>query len=291
MDQSGAEGKSQECWQSVVQSTLVAEWNLSNDKFPFFVGRKICLKHTIHHYFVYSDPELFVFIAGGSRKRPHPASGRSRSSPAAAAASSADGRGQQSFGKTHPATASAQLSSTDTFYHPVPGRPGHDTPLDPQYGSAGSMDHPYGDHSGPSQLQANYTSSPYLYRDHSGVHNAPPHKHHKALPPYTDLNRMSPIPEVGYHGPSRTASYSAPKSGPVINLHSTNSYRDPHRQNSDTVVWWCFHRKLRPGDAELSTAWKCGLEFNDALRWFSVVGLSKKTALRFTKTDPLPSTM
>ena len=145
----------------------------------------------------------------------------------------------------HPATASVQPSSsfhpTDAYYQP--GRTGHDSSIDSQCGSSGS--HPYGDHThsqsdhhdGPPPLQANYTSSPYLYRDHTGVHN----KHHKAgHPAFSDLNRMSPIPEVSYNPPNRTASYSAPKAGPVINLHSTNSYRDHHRQASDTVVWSVF---------------------------------------------------
>ena len=188
-------------------------------------------------------------ILGGSRKRPHPGSSRARTDPSTSrqhAAAPADYRGQQEYGKTHPAAASMQPSSS---FHPTepcyqPGRIGHDTSIDSQYGSSGSMDHPYGDHThsqsdhhgGPPPLQANYTSSPYLYRDHTGVHNAPP-KHHKGgLPSYSDLNRMSPIPEVSYNAPNRTASYSAPKNGPVINLHSTNSYRDHHRQTSDTVV-------------------------------------------------------
>ena len=146
-----------------------------------------------------------------------------------------------------PTTASMQPSSsyhpTDSYYQPAgAGRIGHDTSIDSQYGSSGSMDHPYGDHTHghPDQhsvpsIQANYTSSPYLYRDNPGVHHTPPHKHHKGLP-YSDLNRMSPIPEVSYNPPNRTASYNTPKSGPVINLHSTNSYRDRNRQASDTVV-------------------------------------------------------
>ena len=139
---------------------------------------------------------------------------------------------------------SSSYHPTDSYYHQPAGgagRTGHDTSIDSQYGSSGSMDHPYGDHTHgaatPQSIQANYTSSPYLYRDNPGIHSTPPHKHHKGLPSYSDLNRMSPIPEVGYNAPNRTASYNAPKSGPVINLHSTNSYRERNRQASDTVVW------------------------------------------------------
>ena len=186
----------------------------------------------------------FFIFSGGSRKRPHPGSSKARKADPSCnrqAASPADYRGQHEYGKMHPTTASVQPSSsfhpTDAYYQP--GRTGHDSSIDSQCGSSGSMDH--GDHThsqsdhhdGPPPLQANYTSSPYLYRDHTGVHN----KHHKAgHPAFSDLNRMSPIPEVSYNPPNRTASYSAPKAGPVINLHSTNSYRDHHRQASDTVV-------------------------------------------------------
>ena len=161
-------------------------------------------------------------LSGGSRKRPHPGSSRTRN---VGTASAADYRGQQECGKTDPTTASMQPSSsyhpTDSCYQPAgAGRTGHDTSIDSQYGSSGSMDHPYGDHTHghPDQhsvppIQANYTSSPYLYRDNAGVHHTPPHKHHKGLP-YSDLNRMSPIPEVSYNPPNSR-----------------------NRQASDTVVW------------------------------------------------------
>ena len=205
--------------------------------------------------YIYIYFSFFMLNLGGSRKRPHPGSSRNRNADSsvsrqyAAAASPKDYRGQHDCGRTHPTTTSMQppssYHSSDPYYHPAgAGRAGQDASIDPQYASPGSMDHPHVDHThsqpdhqgGPPHLQANFTSSPYLYKDHSGVRNVLPHKQHKGLTSYSELNRMSPIPEVSYNAPSRTASYNTPKSGPLVNLHCTNSYRDHQRQASDTVV-------------------------------------------------------
>ncbi len=204
--------------------------------------------------------------------RPHAGSDKyppaGSSAPSVNAAAGSDFRGQQLQG---PASSSTSLSHQQPQHlshppqpHPLPGHPSdayyhhppaphlpprapliHDSSIDSQYGSSQSMDHPYGSHMDhPSHYEphgGHYSNSPYKdsSRDHLGVHSVPQYKH-KMHSPYGDLNRMSPIPEVNYNsGNTRTSSFNAPKrkTGPVLNLQHTGSYRDYHpKQASDTVV-------------------------------------------------------
>ena len=122
-----------------------------------------------------------------------------------------------------------------TFYSAAPPRvPNYSATDSPYHNHRDNVDSPTMDNYSPapaphSGFGAAHTSSPYS----ATPDTAPVHSRHKILNSYSDLNRMSPIPEISYN--NSHSSRTTP-SHPVLNLHEPYGSSRSLTKSSDTVV-------------------------------------------------------